>query len=84
MSVVALRAGYVQIEVQVMMCKGNDDSEVFVLPTLALITVLAPGQAVTERTVLTGPTGFASRKPNQERIYKVRRLTSGDVNVLKE
>ena len=65
-----------------MICKGNDDSEVFVLPTTVLITVLAPGQ-VTERTVLTGPTGFASHKPKQERLYKVRRLTSSDANVLK-
>jgi len=45
-----------------MMCKGSDNSEVFVLPTTVLITVLAPGQAVTERTVPTGPTGFASHK----------------------
>ena len=71
MSVVAFRAGYVQIEVQVMMCKGSDNLEVFVLPT------------VTERIVLTGPTEFGRHKPTQERIYKVGRLTSGDVNVLK-
>lgn len=83
MSVVALRAEYVQIEIQVIMCKNNDDSKVFVLSTLILIIVLASDQAVTERTVLTKFTEFASRKSNQERIYKIRRLTSDDVNVLK-
>ncbi len=66
-----------------MMCKSNDDSKVFVLSTLILIIVLASDQAVTERTVLTRSTEFASCKSNQKRIYKIHWLRSDDVNVLK-
>ena len=54
------------------MSNGSDVLRVLVPPTI---------EAVTERTVLTGPTGFTSHKPKQQRICKVRRLTSGNVNV---